>query len=339
MYQQKTPKGQLPDKGVYTTIHCHTTIEPIAWYTRTDYYKIFSIDPGKRNFCFRLEKRDLVTGRITMEVFEKIDLLGHNFSEKTPIDYIYRNSITILNKYLDLIKDCHVIIIERQLQVNYQMVRFSQHLITYLSLILRDNVNKTVILEINPTVKTQELKAPKGLNKRETKNWAVQKADELLRIRGDNSSLQILKKAKSKKDDLSDTVVQIEAVFHMFKLPLTPENSFGPIDPVVLPKNLLYNNKNSVGVRLPEINPNINGPLILPEIKNEYIHPIIIPNINYNIMPNINIETLNIKNLNIGNLNGSFLPSLDSKKDVNNSTSNIDIKSIDMSKMSFLVPI
>jgi hypothetical protein len=223
MYQQKVPKSEKPDTSSCTVYHCHNTPEPVEWHTRKDYYRIMSIDPGRRNFCFRVEHRNLVTGKITMELFRKIDMILTTHDVKVSTDVVFRNTILVLAQYHELIKDCHLIIIERQLHINYKMVRFSQHIITYLMCLLMDNALKTVILEIAPTLKTRELGAMKGLNKREVKLWAIEKADTLLRAREDMSSLDVIKKAKTKKDDLSDTVVQIEAVFHLFDLPLTGE--------------------------------------------------------------------------------------------------------------------
>src|SRR5579863_4251145 len=211
MYQQKIPKGERPDTSIYTIHHCHSTLKPIEWYQRKDWQRVLSIDPGKRNFCFRIETWDFTKQKISMEAYEKIDLIG---SEASPgagehIEYINRNVISILDKYEKLIANCDLVIIERQLPINYRMVRFSQHIITYLTIKLRDNTCKTVIIEIDPRLKTQQF-GIKGLDKRGVKKWAIEKANEILTLRDDQASLNIIKKAKSKKDDLSDTVVQVE---------------------------------------------------------------------------------------------------------------------------------
>ena len=78
------------------------------------------------------------------------------------------------------------------------------------------------ILEVDPKIKTQKLGAEKGLTKPEVKKWAIRKAYELLGIRSDDVAIGIINEAmKSKKDDLADTIVQIEAVFAYYNLPLT----------------------------------------------------------------------------------------------------------------------
>ena len=225
MYQKKTPKSQEPAKSWYTIHHCHDIPEPKKWYENTDHIKILSVDPGRRNFCLRIENRDLKTGRIATIAFQKIDFIGENVEDTIMnIDTMYIKVTTLLDNYLPEIKSCHVVIIERQLSINYKMVRLSQHVITYLIVHLRNNLLKTVIMEISSKLKSKQLYAPKGISEKEIKKWSIVKAIELLKIRKDDYAIDIINKAaKSKKDDLADTVVQIEAVFSLLGLPLTEE--------------------------------------------------------------------------------------------------------------------
>ena len=265
MYQKKVPKSQEPDKSLYTIHHCHSTPIPIEWNCRKDYYRVMSIDPGKKNFCFRIELRNLETGNITTEVYEKIDLIGSQPSDRVTVDYINRNAITILDRYIDLILNCHIIIIERQMQINYKMVRFSQHVITYLMIKVMNNSLKTVILEIDSKLKTKQLNAPKKLGADGTKTWAIEKAYLLLKQRNDLLSINIMDKAqKSKKDDLADTVIQIEAVFSLFNLldkssqiypNLHDSNNYR----ISFGSDQLYNPKHSIGLTLNNINHKIDN--------------------------------------------------------------------------------
>lgn len=250
MYRTKVPKSEKPDISLYTIHHCHSTSEPKAWYKKDDYIRVMSIDPGKRNFCFRIELRFCNKDKIITEAYEKIDLLGTQNTEKVTIDYINRNVLMVLDNYINLILNCDLIIIERQLSENYRMVRFSQHIITYLMVKVRDNSLKTVIMEIDSKLKTKMLNAPRKLNKREVKLWSIEKATEILTLRKDENSLNVLQKAKSKKDDLADTVIQIEAVFvmiHESNAPIVPDNC-----------TQLFNTKNSVGFTLSTINSNLD---------------------------------------------------------------------------------
>jgi hypothetical protein len=259
MYNNKVPKSQKPDSGLYTIHHCHNTDHPVEWYLRVDETRVVSIDPGLKNFCFRIEHRNKITGIITMEAFEKIDLIGDYIDGKSLVVVLYRNSILLLEKFIDLIYNSHLVIIERQLSKNYKMVRFSQHIISYLTMRLMDNPYKTVILEIDSKLKSRQLNAPKGLNAKEIKKWSIQRADVVLKIRKDQNSLNIIKKAKSKKDDLSDAINQIEAVFDHFGLPITIIDA--PINNHIKNNYYLYNPNNSIGN-------------ILPTIYHEYLTPV-----------------------------------------------------------------
>ena len=82
-----------------------------------------------------------------------------------------------------------------------------------------------MFLELVPTLKGRELGAPPNLNEIGIKLWAIDKALELLTDRNDKVGLDILNRKvngrKEKKDDLSDTICQIEALFSYFNWPLT----------------------------------------------------------------------------------------------------------------------
>lgn len=231
MYPKKVPKSEKPDSTWYTIYHCHDTPSPIEWNTRKDYYDIVSIDPGRKNFAIRIERRNLITCQISALAFEKIDLIGKDKEDSVgAVDSIYKRLNDFLDKYLEIIKLCHIVIIERQLHINYKMVRFSQHIISYLTIHLKNAKYLPVILEVSSKLKSHQLYAPKGISDKEIKKWAVAKADELLKLRKDNISLSVIAAAKKKKDDLSDTIVQIEAVFSLFGLQLTQESPIAKLD-------------------------------------------------------------------------------------------------------------
>lgn len=257
MYPKKIPKSEKPDNSDYTIHHCHSTQEPKNWYEKRDFIRVMSIDPGKRNFCFRIEMRNLISGKITPEVYERIDLIGTLVDGRVIVDFINNNALIILDTYISLILNCDLVIIERQMATNYKMVRFSQHVITYLMVKLRDNSLKTVIMEIDSKMKTKILKAPKGLGAKEVKKWSIERALEILTLRNDQNSLMIINKAKTKKDDLADTVVQIEAVF--IRMGLSNPTPAKPIE--FRNPNQLFNPNNSVGLTLDNINPIVNSNL------------------------------------------------------------------------------
>jgi len=239
-----------------------------------------------------------------MEAFEKIDLIGDYTEDKTTISVIYKNSSMLLDRYINLIYNCHLIIIERQLSKNYKMVRFSQHIISYLIVKLMNNPCKTVILEVDSKLKSRQLAAPKGLNAKEIKKWAIQLADRILKARQDQKSLSIIKSAKSKKDDLSDTVIQIEAIFSYFDLPITQLPEI-PVQPSAN-NYQLYNPNNSVGNLLPNISPRAGAS---PRVG---------------ASPGVG-TTYNLTQLNLTNINLNLISI--------NQTQQLDLSGIDFSKL------
>jgi hypothetical protein len=145
------------------------------------------------------------------EEYPKIDLLTK----------IYPNITCYLNENRKFFEQCDIIVMERQLPHNYKAIRISQHVITYLSLLLSDK-DKLLIFEIDATLKTRMLKTPKYLSDKQTKQWSVEMATKISEYRKDDYSLKKLKEKKA--DDMADSIVQIEALFLFFKLPTTYQN-------------------------------------------------------------------------------------------------------------------
>jgi hypothetical protein len=228
MYQRKTPKSEQPYNSVYVAHNPHTiSLSEREW---PDTIRIISIDPGVTNFAIRVEERNVKTpGPIKTLHFDKIGLKKDEQElSKDLVCPVYSFITTYLDKYLDLFKTCHMVIIEQQLPVNYRAVRMSQHSLAYFMIHLKDiKPQLAMFFEVKPQLKGRELGAPPTLNERGIKSWAVEKARELLTDRGDKVGLDILDrkdpitKRKEKKDDLSDTVCQIEALFSYLKWPLT----------------------------------------------------------------------------------------------------------------------
>lgn len=224
-FAKKTPKSEKPDSTPYTyhEIIAHRNCVRI-W--NQGYYRVVSIDPGEKNLAIRIEKRSYDAKNIITEVFDKHDLYSYSLinpnNEKNCNTPIYDMCINLFEQYMNYFLTSHMIIIERQLPHNYRAVRLSQSLITYFLLTLRNSSFYPMIYEIDNKLKTKQLKAPSNLTDKMTKKWAVELCRLILNKRGDNISLEIIEKApKRKQDDLSDTVVQIEALFKYFKLPTT----------------------------------------------------------------------------------------------------------------------
>ena len=220
MYTKRTPKSQLPDKTPYTVHYPHTRgPENRRW--DQGYHRVVSIDPGEVHFCIRIEKRPDV-GVITPELYTKVCLSDMATNPETGLCQTYTTLTTFLDQYVDLFETSHMIIIERQLPINYKMVRLSQHVVSYFCMKLKDAPLLPLITEVAPTLKSQQLGAPKGLSPKEVKLWTIDKAIELLGYRNDHESIRTIKDApKSKMDDFADVVAQIEALFSLLGMKLT----------------------------------------------------------------------------------------------------------------------
>jgi hypothetical protein len=161
------------------------------------------------------------------EIRTSLKLLDSIFDKKnnrklTKSSFIYDDVNDILDHHLEYLFSSHMIIVERQREINYKMIRMSQHIITYCLLKLTSSLNNPLIYEIASTLKTKALKAPPNLTPKQVKNWSVELGQLILKYRGDTQSLEVIEKAsKSKKDDYCDVVVQIEALFKYIGLATT----------------------------------------------------------------------------------------------------------------------
>jgi len=219
MYRAKIPKSQQADKTPYTAYNPHTI--PISERNWSEpFVRIISIDPGTKNFCIRVEERpkDPTSGLIKGLLYERLTLTNQLNEEM--LYSVYDVLTEFLDNHLDLFLTCHIVIMERQVPLNYRAVRISQHALSYFMFKLKNNPLLPLIMEIDSKLKGKQLGAPQGINENQLKKWSVQKATELLTIRRDEFSLTKLRKA-TKKDDLADTVCQIEALFSYLQWPLT----------------------------------------------------------------------------------------------------------------------
>ena len=186
-------------------------INKIKEERKENYIQVISIDPAIKNFALRVERR-YDSGLIKCILFDKLDL-----SDPNP-NLIYKNLIDKLDCYNKIFLDCHIIIIEKQFPNSINsIIRITQHTITYFMITLKDSKLNPYIYELSPKLKSKILNAPNKLKYKELKNWSINKAIELLELRKDNFSLNIINKNK-KKDDFADTVCQIEALFIYLKL-------------------------------------------------------------------------------------------------------------------------
>lgn len=223
MYHRKTPKSQEAYKSIYTVYNPHTM--DLNQRISNNKVRVISVDPGITNFCIRVEERGIKDYiPIKTLLFDKMHLRKE---EVELTDNLICQYYTTLNNYLDsnldLFKTCDMVIVEKQLPINYKAVRISQHVITYFMVHLKNISSLPIIFEVDPKLKGRELGASSHLNSKGLKAWAVEEATRILQIRNDEYGLEVLRKNKRKADDLADTVCQIEAFFSYKDWPLSKD--------------------------------------------------------------------------------------------------------------------
>jgi hypothetical protein len=155
---------------------------------------IFSIDPGRVNFACRLEERK-PDGSIETLLFQKM-----RFEELLDISLFFEQHHDILSKTT-------ICIVEKQMSINYTMIRVAQHVETY-------------FLTKYPQVAVFEISAKLKVGKEVT----IPTAKEIMTNGRDQIGTDIINKLenpikekgkrkpkKEKLDDLCDTVCQIDA--------------------------------------------------------------------------------------------------------------------------------
>lgn len=222
----KIAKSQRPDKSFYTLYNPHTiSYSDIRWTSSS--YKILSIDPGVKNLAIAVETRPYPSGKITLEWFSRYTLSPLISLDENGFEIVTYKEINMLfDEHIDLLLSVNIIVIERQLPFNYKTIRISQHIISYLMLKLANIPSLPVIFEVDPKMKTKLLGYIGDGTKRSIKEWAVEKAISLLKIRDDEVSIKSILTERNhrgvkKADDLADTLCMIEAICVLNKLPLS----------------------------------------------------------------------------------------------------------------------
>lgn len=233
----------MSDKTPFTVFEIHSrplTDRTSVW--TQGYYQVVSVDPAWKNFAIRVSRR-YADGRIDPPLlFAKYDFTTFDKArddDKDCVFFGYGAALAQFQQWLPLLMESHIVMAERQLPDNYKATRMMQHFLTFCIANLRDAPLMPMIMEVDPQLKGKMLGAPKGCRGPDLKKWAVEKGTELLQVRNDQVSLEILarmKKAKHKLDDVLDTVVQEEAWFMYNGLPTTPlPPRQGVYEPIVPP--------------------------------------------------------------------------------------------------------
>lgn len=181
---------------------------------------LMSCDIGKRNFAYSIveislpEMKKLDMNSDLKKVYENsriisMDLQDFVGSTNVKVSQDIFNNITIymdsMAPYFDL---CKAFVLEKQLKKNPEAQRIEQHIYSYL--VIRYRLTKDVIPFLSK-LKYTETGLPVNIKKKYyRKKWAWMKCKEILEEIGDKGSLDyIFKVHKDKKDDLSDTLLQI----------------------------------------------------------------------------------------------------------------------------------
>lgn len=184
-----------------------------------------SIDPAVKTFTFRIERR-YANSRVETVCMYKLDFSNYDNVNKTGgttrIDpQILTNVLLFLNQMLPYMQEARIIALERQMSDNYKASRIFQHTLTFFMIMAPTFTHPCMVMDISAKLKGKMLGAPKNLNYNGLKAWGVEKALELLKMRGDTAGMDIILShrgtSKTKADDLADTVIQIEAWFILVK--------------------------------------------------------------------------------------------------------------------------
>lgn len=148
---------------------------------------------------------------------DKVDL-----SEKKGVKFdiqIFIELSNYLESHMDEFDKCSFVVIEQQLKKNPMAQRIEQHCVSWFTFMYLDTKEILIFPAKN---KTQVLGAPKKLvnakgkygkmTKAQRKKWACDETSHILGLRDDIDTLHfIFSLNRTKKDDLSDVIVQINA--------------------------------------------------------------------------------------------------------------------------------
>lgn len=181
-----------------------------AWqaYQASNAVYLISIDVGSRNMAIRVEG-DYESTTLPAILFDLVDLADDN----APLDAQTAKLSQYFGNNQVIFMRCSWLIVEQQRLIRGQIknatrnIRLMQHILSYFQLVYPHIAR----IELPSTLKTSKLMpAPIKMDREARKNWAKEYAMELCQNRGDIASITVLQQAK-KKDDLADTVVQLEA--------------------------------------------------------------------------------------------------------------------------------
>ena len=223
--QYFAPKGRKKLQDIshpFVVYNPHTVPLEQRHWDQEDVWYVASIDPGLVHLAIRVESRNRKTGEIKPLLMVKNDVYA-NYEAKT--DAWINQSVNIIDDILsrnsEILLNCHMWIIEKQLGINYKSLTLSKQIIMWAHLYLKNRPRLPLIIEYESKQKYRMFNAP-PFNQKELKKWGIGKALELLQHRNDQQSIYFINHEPiSKRDDLADTVLLIEAFFKYMGWPET----------------------------------------------------------------------------------------------------------------------
>lgn len=190
-----------------------------------------SIDVGIINFAIRSERR-FSTGKSECVWLEKVSFDEKETGKASINPSTINNLLKFISERWKFFLEADLIIIERQLSVNLKSTSIMYMVLSYLLSRTLDLKKNVVISDINSKCKGEYLGAPRGITKPQLKEWSIEIALKLCDLKGDEFSKKWIEyhrgSSKTKADDLSDTICQLEAFIIMTGGPITPGLEVGP---------------------------------------------------------------------------------------------------------------
>ena len=196
----------------------------------TEYIYIASIDPGKKNFAFSVEKVDISKCKNLKNIedlysvsetilMENIDLTKKIDTTKYLDTKIFVELTRVLDNYKKYWDMCSIILIEAQMsfrnRMNTMALKIAQHCFSYFTFLY---ATFKQIYEYPSYHKTQVLNAPKKMDKPARKKWAVETATRILETRKSSGILEILN-SRRKKDDMCDCfLMNLTFIYQVYAL-------------------------------------------------------------------------------------------------------------------------
>ncbi len=212
----------------YSIFNPHSISAPV--YSKGEkWIQCAAIDVAVKNNAIRVERWHPDDTIETIE-FSHTDFTipydKDNVQETGKENFFYTNACDVLKEICEnYLEECHYIVIESQLSFAYDNVRIQSHITCALCIYLKDKGNRPLLIEMDPKLKTRLLGAPAMKDKKQIKQWAINKACEFFTEEGDLESLQFMKDlAKSRKsDDIADTKCYLKALEILLKSKTLPK--------------------------------------------------------------------------------------------------------------------